>query len=171
MLHLQSARRSRGFSAIELLVVLAIIALMTLVVAPWFLKISQHNTVKTAAREVSITLAAARMRAVKRNLASQVLITPAAGAQSFHRIETFEMTNPTPIKVGEVDLPTSVSFPSPPSTLQVFFGPDGRATNVNPQTGTPVVIRGIAGNPVYNDVYVWVYANGHIKYSPPPDWK
>jgi len=160
-------RRCRGFSLIEVVVVLAIIAMLTLIAAPWFLKISQHNTVKSAAREVSIALAAARMRAVKRNLASQVLITNASGTQSFNRIETFEMTNPTPTKVGEVDLTASVTFPTG-SLLQVFFGPDGRATNVTASTGLPVIVRGVVGNSVTNDVNVIVYPNGHIQYVPPP---
>ena len=168
MLRPTCVRRScRGFSMIELVVVLAIIAMLTLVAAPWFLKVSQHNTVKSAAREVSIALAAARIRAVKRNLASQVLITPASGTQSFNKLETFEMTVPTPTKVGEVDLTASVKFLGIP---QVFFGPDGRATNVA-SPFSAVVVRGVVGNSVTNDVSIQVSTNGHIQYVPPSDWR
>src|ERR1700730_3783402 len=104
MLSVRTVRRRGGFSLVELLVVMALIAAMTLVAAPWFLKISQRNTLKSTARELSITLAAARMRAVKRNLSATVVVTPASGVQGFNRVETFEQVVPTPLKVGEVQL-------------------------------------------------------------------
>src|SRR5262245_65630584 len=132
MFHLRRLRGSGGFSLLELLVVLAILAIMALAVAPWFLKVSQRNQVRNAAQEVAITLAAARMRAVKRNLPARVLITPPTGPDLYTRVETFEQLTPTPLKVGEVKLSPEVSFPTSGvfynnrNPNEVIFQPDGR---------------------------------------------
>ena len=98
---LRPASRSRGYSLIELMIVVAIIAVMALASAPWFFKIMQRNTMKSAAQEMSITFAAARMRAVKRNLPAEVRVTIASGSQSFHLLETFEMVQPIALKVAD----------------------------------------------------------------------
>src|SRR5262245_23063286 len=97
-------RRERGFSIIELLIVLAIISVLALAAAPWFAKISQRNEVRSAGSQLAITLAAARMRAVKRNVPATVIVTKASGPQSFNKVETFENVNPTPIKVEETQI-------------------------------------------------------------------
>jgi prepilin-type N-terminal cleavage/methylation domain-containing protein len=164
--HASSFRgRERGFSIVELLVVLAILAILALAAAPWFAKISQRNEVKSAGRELAITLAAARMRAVKRNLPARVVITRDTGSVGFHRVETFEDVIPTPLKVGDgrisarVDFPTT-GLPAPYSTQPsvITFGPDGRAV----AAGT-FIIRGVVGAGTTNDLPVDVAANGKIE--------
>src|SRR4030095_11912945 len=162
-----SPRRTRGFSMVELMVVMAILAILALAIAPWFAKISQRNTVKSAAQEVSITLAAARMRAVKRNLPASVVIRPPAGPNQYNRVETFENVVPTPIKVGEVKLTTLVTFPSgarefyPQPSLPIIarFGPDGRL-----QRGIAgvqhVTIRGVVGAGITNDLPIRIGQTG-----------
>ena len=67
MVQSTTARRIHGYTIVEILIVLAVLALLTLIAIPWFVKISQRNALKSAAREIQITLTAARMTAVKRN--------------------------------------------------------------------------------------------------------
>jgi type II secretion system protein H len=157
-------RREGGFSLAELLIVMAIIGILALAAAPWFAKISQRNQVKSAGSQLAITLQAARMRAVKRNLPARVAVSRATGTQSYNLIETFEQTIPTPIKVAELRLPALVDFPpSPPNPYPVqpaviLFGPDGRAT----QPGT-FTLRGVIGSGTTNDLPVQVSGNGKIE--------
>jgi prepilin-type N-terminal cleavage/methylation domain-containing protein len=161
----RTASGSRGFSIIELLVVIAIISLMALAASPWFFKIMQRNIMKSAASEMSITFAAARMRAVKRNVPSEARIIIATTGQPFHLIETWEMLA-TPLKVGEARLTSKVVFPTtglptgyenpgPPPVVR--FLPDGR-------TAAPLwfTIRGPAGAGVQNNLTVSVMQTGKI---------
>ncbi len=161
---LRSVSRSRGYSLVELIVVVAIIGIMALAAGPWFFKIAQRNTMKSSAQEMSITFAAARMRAVKRNLASEVQITIASGSQAFHLLETFEML-PTPRKVGEARITSKVVFPTAglplgfenPIPLQVRFEPDGRSA-----ASRWLTIRGPLGAGTQNDLTVSVQRSGKI---------
>jgi Tfp pilus assembly protein FimT len=147
------------------MVVMAIIAAMALAISPWFLKIMQRNTMKSAAQEMSITFAAARMRAVKRNLPAEVRITIASSTQGFHLLETFEMVQPIEIKVGESRITGKVFFPTGglppsmgnPSPLTARFLPDGRSAL--PQWFT---IRGPIGAGSQNNLTVSVNQNGKI---------
>ena len=162
---LRPASRSRGYSIVELMIVMAIIAIMALAATPWFLKIMQRNTLKSAAQEMSITFAAARMRAVKRNLPAEVRITIASGTQSFHLLETFEMVQPIALKVAEARITSKVVFPTSglpvgfenPVPLEVRFLPDGR-------TAAPLwfTIRGPLGAGTQNDLTTSVLATGKI---------
>ena len=165
-----SRRRERGFSIVELLIVMAILSILALAAAPWFAKISQRNEVRSAGSELAITLAAARMRAVKRNLPARVIITRATGSQGFNLVETFEEVIPTPIKVQEARISARVDFPTsgipgpygPTQPTVVTFGPDGRA-----QAAAVFTIRGPRGAGTQNDLPVEVSANGKVEVLKP----
>jgi Tfp pilus assembly protein FimT len=160
---------------VELMVVMAILAILALAIAPWFAKISQRNTVKSAAQELSISLAAARMRAVKRNLPASVVITPPTGPNQYNRVETFENVVPTPIKVGEVKLTTLVTFPSgasefypqPSLPIIVTFGPDGRLQTGIGGAVQHVTIRGVVGAGITNDLPIRIGQTGTIRVLKP----
>src|ERR1700730_13362413 len=75
MVPTQFRRRSHGYTLVEMLVVMAIFAAMALVGVPWFLKPMQRTALKSSASQISVTLAAARMTAVKRNVPVSVVIS------------------------------------------------------------------------------------------------
>ena len=160
---------------LELLIVMAILAILALAVAPWFAKISQRNQVKSAGQELAVTLAAARMRAVKRNLPARVLITTPTPTEPYNRVETFEQLNPTPLKVGEIRLSNLLSFPigngeyyAQNSPLQVMFGPDGRLQGST--VDQVITIRGVMGAAKTNDLPIRVQTAGSIRVlKPNPD--
>jgi prepilin-type N-terminal cleavage/methylation domain-containing protein len=170
--------KERGYSFIELLVVLVLISLVALAGAPWFFKVAQRNKLKSAAHEFSITLAAARMRAVKRNLPAQVIVTRATSTTPYHIVETFEQTTPTATKVGELQMSSEVDFPlgpfplpvpydDQPAGLSITFLPDGR---VQGATDTTVFnIRGVRNAGVTNDLPVIVAMNGKVEVLPKPN--
>ena len=65
---------ARGFSLIELTIVMASMAMMALIATPWFVKLYQRNQVRSAAHEIQTTLLAARMKAARRNQQVSVVI-------------------------------------------------------------------------------------------------
>jgi prepilin-type N-terminal cleavage/methylation domain-containing protein len=176
MFRSRSARRNRGYSLAELLVVMAIMAALSLVAIPWFLKISQRNALKSAAREVQTTLLAARMKAVRRNQPVSVAITPGPPVQL--AILEPQPPAPTPTNVPQVlGLPVNSAFmfatPKAPSGLITFAG-DGRIPLAVTPPPTPgayeYVLRGPLGVATPNQITVQVWPNGRVVVVTPTDW-
>jgi len=176
MFRSSSMRRDRGFSLVELIVVMAIMAALSLVAIPWFVKISQRNALKSAAREVQTTLLAARMKAVKRNQQVSVVITPGPPIQ----LMTIEPQPPAPtptIAAPILGLPPKSAFmfatPIAPSGT-LAFGGDGRVPLVVTPDPTPgayeYVLRGPVGAPTPNEIKVQVWPNGRVVVVTPTDW-
>ena len=67
----------RGFTAIEMMVVVVIVAILTAIAVPNMLAMIRNQRIKTAAFDVFASLTFARSEAVKRN--SAVTLTPNAG--------------------------------------------------------------------------------------------
>src|SRR3954470_6007317 len=117
--------RSAGFSLIELAVVLAIVAAMSLVAVPWFVKIAQRQTLQSAGREIAVALTAARMKAVKRN--AQVAFVASSGAP----IE-FQTIEPAPPAPTPTPFPSMLRLPAKAARFlgntpgPIIFGGDGR---------------------------------------------
>lgn len=70
--------RMRGFTAIEMMIVVVIIAILTAIAAPNMGAMIRNQRVKTAAFDIFATLTYARSEAVKRNLSVTVAAKDAA---------------------------------------------------------------------------------------------
>src|SRR5436190_5190355 len=64
-------RRQRGYTFIEVLVILALVGTMSAIALPYFHKIYKRNQLRSAVQDVYSMVLATRMQAVKRN---QVMI-------------------------------------------------------------------------------------------------
>jgi type IV fimbrial biogenesis protein FimT len=70
-------RAARGFTAVELMIVVAIIAILTMFAAPYMGQMVRAQRLRTGAFDVFASLTLARSEAIKRNVT--VTITPTGG--------------------------------------------------------------------------------------------
>jgi prepilin-type N-terminal cleavage/methylation domain-containing protein len=177
MVQSTSLLRSRGYSLVELLVVLAILALMTVIGIPWFMKLMQRQALKSAAHDIQITLTAARMTAVKRNAPVSVVITSLTPPIQLQVVEPAPPA-PTPTLPPKVlSLPANaVRFFQTPNTTggTIAFGGDGRLTTPPALLTTPalvMIVEGPANGPVRNQIQIQTNRAGSVKVVTPVDWQ
>ncbi|HMF09417.1 MAG TPA: prepilin-type N-terminal cleavage/methylation domain-containing protein [Thermoanaerobaculia bacterium] len=165
-----------GFSLVELLIVVALIALAALVAVPWFFKIQQRTQLRSDAYEIQAAVIAARMSAVKYNTTASVTITVAAAGLDAHEIETAygAMTGfgtPTPIPTAKPFLISvkHLNFVETPASGQITFRGDG--TLSSPPFPTPGVIK-VAGPPPgnLNQITIQADPNGRVRVITPAVW-
>lgn len=174
MSRIYSFGRERGFTLIEMVIVMALIALMALIAAPWLVKLYQRNSIKSAAFEVQTTLMAARMKAVKLNQQVSVALVSTPTAQPI----VFQ-TNEPPPGAGPTPAPRQLSLPAQAAELVatptggvVTFGGDGRLI-APPPAPTPniIVLRGPVGAINMNTLTVETSAAGRVKVITPTVWQ
>jgi prepilin-type N-terminal cleavage/methylation domain-containing protein len=160
-------RRDAGFSLAELLIVMALVAMMALVAVPWFVKISQRQQIKSAAQEISIALAAARMTAVKRNAQISFAVASSTPPLSFQTIEP-NPPAPTPTPVPRrLDLPAKSARFQGPAPAPIIFGGDGRVVAGT----TTFIVEGPVGMATPNPITIIVNGNGRIEVRTPTTWQ
>jgi len=106
------ARRSElGFSLTEMLVVLALVAMMITFVGPAFSESYRAYKVRSAALELTDTLRAARQVAVSTRVAASVIIDTAAGSYSWTDAKgrSRSMALPPPVRFVSAS-PATITF-------------------------------------------------------------
>ena len=173
---MRSIRKDRGFSLVELMIVLAIMGVIALVAVPWFYKIAQRQALKSAAFEIETTLLAARMKAVKLNQPVTVAINSTAPVQ----LQTLEPPPPapTPTKVPSLmSLPVKAAVlaatPNVPGGVIIFSG-DGRINMAPTPARTPgnwyYIVQGPVGAPTPNQITIQAWPNGRVAVVTPTNW-
>ena len=161
-------RRDAGFTLAEMLIVVALVGMMALVAVPWFVKIAQRQQIKSAAQEISIALAAARMTAVKRN--AQISFVAASTTPPLI-FQTFEPNPPAPTPTP---LPRTLQLPAKAARFKgaapgpIVFGGDGR---IAAAAGQSFVVEGPIGMPTPNAITIMVNGNGRIEVITPTTWQ
>jgi prepilin-type N-terminal cleavage/methylation domain-containing protein len=170
-------RRSRGFTLVEILVVMAILAALSLVAIPWFMKLSQRYALKSGAREIATTLAAARMTAVKLNQPVSVVLLSITPPIQIAIIEPAPPA-PTPTKVPQLlILPQNAvrMFQTPSSAGgTITFGGDGRLSAPVLPALTPnavMIVDGPVNSSPRNQIQILTSAAGRVQVVTPVDWQ
>lgn len=111
--------RARGFSIIELMVVVAVLGVLAALGQPSFTSIIAANRIKTAASDIHLSLIRARSEAIKRN--SNITVAAPAGWKSGWTVSNGVETH--------AEVPgTSITISG---TEEIIYTSSGRAT-VNP---------------------------------------
>ena len=165
----------KGFTLIEALVVMVIIALLAAVSIPALVRIARRQKVVVAAHEIQQTLLAARMRAVRGNQTASLVIVPASGAQANHELDLVApdpFPLPTPTPVNTTLLPgNAISFVALPLNNKVTFSGDGRVISAPAPTPAVITVQGPVGAAVMNQVTIQVNANGRVQVVTPTVWQ
>ena len=166
---------------LELLVVVVIVGLLAAVSVPWFAKIRRRTELRSAAMEIGTTLLAARMKAIKRNVTTSVIITASSGADA-HVIDTLEPTPvlpplaPTPMASANSLATLNISsrairFVETPSGGSITF--DGSGRRIAPPSPTPgaIVIEGPVGIGPTNQITIDTSLSGRVRIVTPVVWQ
>jgi prepilin-type N-terminal cleavage/methylation domain-containing protein len=89
----RTTSRSRGYSLIELLTVMAIIGVLSLITVPSFISFQRAGKMKTALRNFTMDLRTLRQKAITQNVWTRVVITPAATESVATRSYTFTQSS------------------------------------------------------------------------------
>ncbi len=175
MIRVYLFRTARGFSILETLIVIAILGVIAVLSIPFLAKVGRRQRLIAASHEIQQSLLAARMRAVRANQNTTLLITAATPADSLHELDTIAPDNsplPTPTPIGRSYIPSNaVEFVTLPANNKVTFGGDGRI--IVPPAPTPgiITVQGPVGSTLMNQVTIRANSTGRIEIVTPTVWQ
>jgi prepilin-type N-terminal cleavage/methylation domain-containing protein len=165
----QAKGKSAGFSLIELVVVLALMAMMALIATPWFVRMGQRNQIRSAAHELQTTLLAARMKAVNLNQPVSVVVAAITPPLRFDTMTSVAALTPTPTPLARLILPErAAELIETPSVAggTITFGGDGRVINIDSRTPAVFRIQGPVGMRTPNQYEIRTTSGGRVEVTP-----
>lgn len=145
------SRSVRGFTLVELMVTVAVLAVILAIGVPSFTGIMHRNRLTASANELVAALQTAKMEAIRRN--SRVVICPTAngtscsGGSDWSRVIVFadlngnSIVNTDDTLIQDVTVNnTGTGITVPGGTTPIRYGADGRARIGTATTGTISVV-------------------------------
>ncbi|MFZ2633283.1 MAG: GspH/FimT family protein [Desulfosalsimonadaceae bacterium] len=112
-------KKQDGFTLIELMIAIAIIAILSAVAVPNYIRYRNNQQVILAAREIYSALQSAKMSAIRDNTAINVLFTPGQGSAGTYQV--FEdLDGDNAFDPGERDIANGVMPPGVNMQSAVF---------------------------------------------------
>lgn len=124
-----SDRRRAGFTLIEMLIVMTILAILASVAGPSMLGMLKSSKVRSVASDFYTALLKARSESVKRR--ASVTITPVGGAWSGGWTVTFGTTVLISQEAISSDMAVQVNVPAA-TAAAIVYGSNGRVTSAAP---------------------------------------
>jgi Tfp pilus assembly protein FimT len=159
---------------------MVILGILAAVSMPFFAKLRRRAELRSAAMEVSTTLLAARMKAVRHNATTRVVITPNASEDGSHVFETIEPTPiPTPgvTPVANPGMQVRLSsktfqFVTIPDDNTIAFDSAGRLLPPPPApTPAVIVIEGPVRPGPKNQITIETSSGGRVRVVTPVEWQ
>lgn len=172
-------RSSRGYSMVEILVVIAIIGILSLVTVPMFMNFQRRNAVRSALRSFTSDMRSFRQHAITKNAYVRVQFE---GEREYVPYQSRDFgTTWTPLLIGQAGtgsgrrtLPETIAFrantyndsdTTADGLLDVDFRPDGRVGDFDTTSAaTPgtITLR-TEWKDILNEVVVEISTTGQIK--------
>ena len=157
---------------------MAIMAALSLIAVPWFVKIAQRQQLKSAAFEIQTTLLAARMKAVKLNQPVTVVINSTASAGPAARRSSLRLRRRRRRGLRRLmTLPAKAAILAATPKVAggvITFSGDGRVNMAPTPAPTPgnwfYVLQGPVGAPTPNQITIQAWPNGRVAIVTPTNW-